>query len=152
MNEPLSWQAPQHLYKEKTSDWYWIVGIVTLSIALIAIILNNVIFAILIIVSAFTLSLYASKKPEVVTVKIDGKGIVVGETRYPYENLDSFWVETREMYPKVLFKSKKLLMPFIVVLIEDVEPEEIRETLLRYLPEEEHIEPLLEKILMYLGF
>lgn len=152
MNETISWQAPEHLHTEKTSDWYWIVGIVTLSIALIAIILDNLIFGILIIMCALTLSLYASKKPRIVSVKIDNRGVTVGTMRYPYDNLDSFWVETRQAVPKILLKSKKLFMPFIAVLIEEVDPEEVRSILLNYLPEEEHTEPLLEKLLIYLGF
>ena len=150
--EKISWETIEYLHKEKTTDWYWIVAIVTISIALISIILNNVIFAILIIVSSFTLSLFASKKPRVITVDIDDTGVGVGDTHYPYKELTSFWIETRDAYPRILFKSKKVLMPFIVVLIENVEPETIHEFLLQYLPEEEHSEPLLEKLLLYFGF
>ncbi len=150
--EKISWQTLEYLHKDKTADWYWIVGIITLSIALIAVILNNVIFAILIIVSSFTLSLFASKKPDVITIKIDSGGITVGKTHHTYKSLDSFWVETREHYPKILIKSKKVFMPYIVIFIEDFSPEEVREELLKYLPEEEHLEPFLEKLLMYFGF
>ncbi len=148
----LSWQTSEYLYKEKTNDWYWIVGIVTVSIALVAIILNNIIFGILIIVSSFTLSLFASKKPAIIKINIDNSGVNFGKTHYIYRNLDSFWVETRENYPRVLLKSKKVLMPYIVIYIEDVSPEEVRKELLKYLPEEEHTEPFLEKLLLYLGF
>jgi len=150
--EKISWETIEYLHKEKTSDWYWIVAIITISIAIISTILNNVIFAILIIVSSFTLSLFASKKPKIITINIDSTGVSMGDTHYPYKELTSFWVETRDVYPRVLFKSKKVLMPFIVVLIEDVEPEIIHEFLLQYLPEEEHSEPLLEKLLLYFGF
>jgi len=150
--EKLSWETIEYLHKEKTSDWYWIVGIITISIALISIILNNVIFAILIIVASFTLSLFASKKPEMITVVIDDIGITTGNMRYPYKDLESFWVETRDSYPRVLVKSKKILMPFISLLIEDLDPDTIRDLLSKHLPEEEHSEPLLEKILLYFGF
>ncbi|OHA93121.1 MAG: hypothetical protein A3H52_02080 [Candidatus Zambryskibacteria bacterium RIFCSPLOWO2_02_FULL_39_26] len=148
----LSWQASEYLYKEKTADWYWIVGIITVSVALIAIILNNVIFAILIIVSSFTLSLFASKKPAIIDIEISNHGVTVGKTHYVYKDLDSFWVETRENYPKILIKSKKVLMPYIIIFIENFSSEEVRDELLKYLPEEEHIEPFLEKLLLYLGF
>lgn len=152
MNEKISWKTIEYLHREKTSDWYWIVGIITISIALISIILNNVIFAILIIISSFTLSLFASKKPELITVDINNLGITVGKNHYPYKDLDSFWIETRDAHPRILFKSKKVFMPFIMVLLEDVEPESIRELLSKYLLEEEHTEPLLEKLLLYFGF
>ncbi|MCX6702045.1 MAG: hypothetical protein NTX96_02520 [Candidatus Zambryskibacteria bacterium] len=150
--EKISWNTIEYLHKEKTSDWYWIVGIVTISIALISIILNNIIFAILIIVSSFTLSLFASKKPESITVDINDIGITVGKNSYPYKDLDSFWIETHDSYPRILLKSKKVFMPFVVVLIENIESEKIHEFLLKHLPEEEHTEPLLEKLLLYFGF
>ena len=100
----LNWQAHEYLYSEKTADWYWIVSIITISIAIIAIILNNIIFAILIIVSSFTLSLFASRKPEIIDVEINPSGVTVGKTHYPYAHLDSFWVETREFQPKIILK------------------------------------------------
>ncbi len=150
--QKMSWQTLEYLHKEKTADWYWIVGIITISIALIAIILNNVIFAVLILVSSFTLSLFASRKPSLVNIVIDNGAITVGNTRYAYKDLESFWIETREHFPKILIKSKKVLMPHIVIFIETHSPEEVREELLKYLPEEEHTEPFLQKILFYLGF
>ena len=150
--DKLSWQAPLHIYREKTADWYWIVAIITISIALISIILNNIIFAILILVSSFTLSLFASKRPETVTMTIDHTGVTVGNTQYSYAHLESFWIETREAYPKILLKSEKLLMPFITILLDDMDSELVREKLLQHLPEEEHAEPFLEKLLIYLGF
>ncbi len=151
-SENISWQAPEYMHREKTSDWYWIVGIVTISIALISIILNNVIFGILIIVCSFTLSLFASRKPQKITIELDNVGIVVGKTRYPYETLESFWIETREIHPRILLKSKKTVSTFIIILLGNSSPEEIHAKLLSHLPETEHTEPLLEKLLIYLGF
>ena len=148
----LSWKTIEHLHTEKSNDWYWIVGIITLTIAIISIILNNVIFAVLIIVSSFTLSLFASRKSNVINVTIDDKGVVIDRILHPYKDLTSFWVETRDTTPRVLLKSKKIFMPFVVVFIDDIDPEKVREKLLEHLPEEEHTEPLLEKLLIYFGF
>jgi hypothetical protein len=150
--EKLSWQTTEYLHKQKTNDWYWIVGIITVSIAILAIILNDLIFGILIIVCSFTLALFASKKPAMIDVVIDDKGITVGSINYPYKNLESFWIETREVNPKIMIKSKKLFMHLIVVFIQNVEPETVHQALIKHLPEEELTEPLLEKILVYLGF
>ena len=150
--EKLSWHTHEYLHSEKTADWYWMVGIVTISIALIAIILNNIIFAILIIISSFTLSLFASKKPEIVEVMIGRTGVSVGRTQYPYSHLDSFWIETREIHPKIILKSKKIFMPLIIIFIEEHDPDDVHAALIQYLPEEEHTEPFLEKLLIYLGF
>jgi len=148
----LSWHAPEYIHTEKNPDWYWIVAIVTVTIALIAIILNNVIFALLIIVSSFTLTLLAGRKPERVHIEISERRISVGKIHYNYAELDSFWVEKRHVFPKLVLKSKKVFLPYVNILIEEVEPEKVREVLSDHLPEEEHVEPLFEKILVYLGF
>ena len=154
MNESnkIVWQAHEYLHSEKNADWYWIVGIVTASIALISTILGNIIFALLIIVSSFTLSLFASRKPELVNIEINESGVNVGATRYPYANLESFWIETRDAHPRVLVKSKKVFMPFVVLFLNNEEPADIHSLLSEHLPEEEHTEPFLEKLLIYLGF
>ena len=115
----LSWETLEYFHTEKTTDWYWIVGIVTISVAIISIILNNLIFAILILVSSFVLSLFASRKPAVIRIEIDDNGVKVGKTFYPYSSLESFWIETREFHPKILIKSKKVFMHLIVIFIEE---------------------------------
>jgi hypothetical protein len=150
----LSWTTIEYLHQEKTTDWYWIVGIVSLSIAIISVIMNNIIFAILVIVSSFTLALFASRRPKEIEINIDGMGIKIDKILYPYKNLDSFWVETRENNDRILLKSQKVFMPLIIVFIEEnqVHPIDVRALLLKHLPEEEHSEPFLEKILVYLGF
>ena len=151
--DKISWNTVEYIHTEKTSDWYWIVGIITVSIALISIILNNVIFAILVLVSSFTLAMFASRHPDTVSVTIDRSGVTFGRTRYSYSNLESFWMETRDGFPRLLLKSKRTFMPFVVIHLGDEEfDEQIREALLQHLPEEENTEPLLEKVLIYLGF
>ncbi|MBA3733478.1 hypothetical protein H0W91_03850 [Patescibacteria group bacterium] len=150
--EKITWHTVEYLHHEKTTDWYWMVAIITISIAIISIILNNVIFALLIMISSFTLTLFASKKPEIIKIDIDNIGVDVGSTHYPYVHLDSFWVETREPIHKVILKSKKVFMPFLIILIEDADPKEIKGLLRKHVREEEHTEPFLEKLLVYLGF
>jgi hypothetical protein len=148
----ISWETVEYLHTEKTNDWYWIVGIITLSAALIAVILNNIIFAILIIVSSFTLSMFASRRPNIISATIDKSGVTFGRTRYPYSSIQSFWVETRDNYPRMLLKTDKAFMPFVVIHIHEDDADEIKDILSKYLPEEENTEPLLEKALIYLGF
>lgn len=150
--EKINWKAPEYIHTEKNSDWYWIVGIITISIALIAIILNNIIFAILIIVSMFTLTLYASRRPENIDIEINEKGISVGQTYYPYGNLESFWVETKDKFPRIIILPKKTVSSYIIILIKDADPEEIRDFLSNYLEEVIQTESFLTKLLIYFGF
>ncbi|MFZ2522354.1 MAG: hypothetical protein WAX44_03930 [Minisyncoccia bacterium] len=150
--EEISWKTQEYHYREKSADWYWIVGVVAVSISIISIILGNVVFAILVLVSAFTLSLFASKKPNLVEVKVSDDGIMMGQTRHLYSSFESFWVESKDGMPRMLLRSKKVYIPLTVIFIDDIDPEKVREILARNLVEEELSEPLLEKLLVYLGF
>lgn len=153
-SQPLHWQAYEYEPKEQSGDWFWAVGIVTVAIAVTAIIFNNVLFAIVIILAGFSLSLYAARPPKIIDIVIDEIGIRVNNSFYPYRGLESFWIEKQSSYPKILVKSQKLIMPYIVVPIDEEEhdPEIIRKTLQRHLPEIFHSESIFEKILERLGF
>ncbi len=150
--EKISWNTIEYLHTEKTTDWYWIVGIITLSIALISIILNNIIFAILIVVSSFTLSLFASRKPEIINIDITESGIKIGKNMYPYSSLKAFWINDYGDFGNLLLRSSGVINPLISIPIIKIDPEKIREILLEYIREEEIIEPLSQKIMEYLGF
>ncbi|MSU45467.1 MAG: hypothetical protein EXS47_02465 [Candidatus Zambryskibacteria bacterium] len=157
----LTWSALEYHHSPKNSDWYWAVGIIAISVAATAIIFGNIIFAFFIIISAFALSLLAAREPKTITCEINDRGIITNTSLHPFNTLQSFWVEdlahlrdheNPHHNPKVIIKSKKAFMPFIVLPIDEIEPDEIRETLLVYLLEEEHIEPLSQKVMERLGF
>jgi hypothetical protein len=150
--EPIEWKAPEYIYTEKTIDWYWIVGIVAVSIAIISIILDNVIFAILILVGSGTLSLFGSRRPETITITVGSKGVKIKSDFYIYSDIESFWIETRDKYPRVFFKLKKKVSMHIIVMLENTDPEALHALLSEHLPEQEQTEPFLEKLLIYLGF
>jgi hypothetical protein len=56
------------------------------------------------------------------------------------------------MPPKLLIKSRKLFSPLIVLYIEEVDPEDVREVMLKYIAETEHHEPVLKHVLERFGF
>jgi hypothetical protein len=149
----IEWDAHEYEHKERSSDWFWAVGIVSISLAITSVILGNIIFGILVLLSAFTLSLFASRPPSTLHVTIDEKGITRGKVRYPYQTLQSFWIDTDHPHKKIILRSEKLFMPLIIVpLGDEVDLEELHENLSRFLSEEFHSLPLIERILEYLGF
>jgi hypothetical protein len=149
----ISWTAPSHLYVEKSSDWYWSVGIIALALAVVSFIFGEIIGGILIIVAAVALVLHASHPAHDMYCEINDRGIIVDKTLYPFLSLDSFWVPHDEIPSKLILKSNKAFMPLIVVyLAEEIDPESIREVLLNYIAETEHTEPLLKKVLERFGF
>jgi len=148
----ISWNAPEHLHKEKRPDWYWSVGIVTLALAAVAIIFGNIITGIFVLVAAVALVLHASHPPRTIYHEVNDRGIIIHDTLYPFLTLDSFWIPHDEFPGKLIVKSRKLFMPYIVIYIDEVDPEDVRQVMLRYIAETEHHEPLIKHILERVGF
>ncbi len=150
--QDISWTTPQYIYREKTVDWYWIVGIVTISIVLICIIFQNLILAILIFISAFLLTILGSRKPKNIQIVIHAKGIRADNVEHPYKEYYSYWVQLDDPYPRIILKPKKVLSTYITFLIPREKSDSIQKALGRFLKEERHEESLLEKIFIYFGF
>ena len=45
----IEWDAHEYEHKERNRDWFWAVGIISVSLAVVAVIFGNIIFAILIL-------------------------------------------------------------------------------------------------------
>lgn len=146
----LEWQAFEHHHDEKNSDWYWAIGIVAVSMAATAIIVHNVIFGLFILVAATALSIHAARPPRLITMGVDDEGIIVGNIKYPYTSLEAFWVHKQEH--RLLLHSKRSLAPLIVLELGDADAQTVREALAPRLAEQQLQEPLLQKVMEYLGF
>lgn len=148
----ISWHAPDFIKYERSTDWYWAVGVITIALAVAGFVFGNVLFGILVIVASFALVLQSSRDPEIHEFVISRKGVKANKILYPYSSLKSFWVENNPHEQKILLQSEKVWMPYIVIPIEEVDPEAVRNFLIQFLPEEEHQEPLAQKLMEYLGF
>jgi hypothetical protein len=154
-SKKLSWETFDHIKQEKSEDWFWIVGIVAVSIAVLSVFFNNILLALIILLGAFTSFMAAHAKPKNVQYEINRKGVKVGEILYPYSVLESFCVIDEDGYDRdrLLLRSRKAFMPIITVpLAGEVENDSVREYLLEYLNEEEMQEPWTEILASRLGF
>ena len=155
MQDTITWSALEYEEKERSIDWYWAVGIIALVIAVVAIIYQNYLFAILVVIGAFTLLLYAAKKPKVVSFELAQSGIRINNILYAYAILRSFWIHHHqgERRGKIIILSQKTLMPYIVIPLPDSpHADDIHRFLAEHLKEEEHHESISEILMERLGF
>ena len=149
----LEWDAHEYEHKERSPDWFWAVGIVSVSVAVAAVIFGNIIFGIFILTAVFALALFINRPPENVRVVVDEKGITKDRIHYPYSTLQSFWIDVEHSHPKILLSSDKIFLPLIIIpLGSDVDPEKLSELLSQSLAEKYHSLPFVEKLIEYLGF
>jgi hypothetical protein len=151
-NLPLRWQAPEYQHYQRSTDWFWAVGIIAISISILAFFFHNALFGILILLAAAILVFYTVREPENVDYEINKRGIMVNKDLHPYLTLEAFWIETRTGEPKIILHSKKALMPYIIIPLHNDDVDEVADVLREFLEEKELAEPTSHKIMEYLGF
>lgn len=141
----IEWTAPEFTKYKKEKSWFISLGIIILALIVIAIILKNFLLVIGLILAAFVIYIYAQKEPRKIQFSISGKGIRADQNIYKFEDLKSFWIFYNPPEIKELsLRSKKMLMPYIRIPLEDQNPVEMRKLLLKFLPERRHKESIID--------
>ena len=127
------WESPEHHYIEgRGNDRYWILGIVAISIFVVAILLKNILFGILILLAASVVFLLSAKEVRIIPFAVTTRGIRIDDKLFPYGTLESFYIdEDNPQGPQLLVKAKRYFMPLMIIPIPDdgiLEIEEIIET------------------------
>lgn len=154
-NEVFEWEVKDGPVSRKPTDWYWAVGIIALAGAVAAILFNNLLFAGVIIIGAFVLALSTQRPQKNISIRIDKKGIIVGQRRYPFKALNSFWIEEAEedeAESRLLIDPESMFAPNLTLpLPADTDTETLAAFLREYIPEEEQEEPLLDRLTDLIG-
>lgn len=154
----IEWLAPEYEEVERSSDWFWALGIVVVTATITTIIFGNYFFALLIVLAGLLLGFFALKPPEMIAHELGERGLRIKTKLYQFGNIKAFWVEkpTPQMdhlEPKLFIKSERLFMPVISMPIEHERAEEIRQIFKsKNVPEQEMREHLSKKIMEHLGF
>lgn len=145
----LRWNAPEYFKNEHSVDWYWTVGLLIIASAGIAIWLQNILFAVIIVVAGILIFIIARREPKTFSVEVSDVGISIGGQLYVYETLDGFWIETTHPEgPKLLIDTSRTFMLVSVINIDtSVSTEHLRTVLLEHLDERVIQEPMLARIL-----
>jgi hypothetical protein len=149
----LRWTAYEHEHVDRAADWYWALGIVTLSVVVISILLHNALFAIIMVLASFTMILLARTPPQLVSFEISDRGIRTGKILHRYSEILSFWVED-EMgdRPILLVDTTKWMAPNLIIPIEHIDPALVRAYLLERSTEKHMTEPVSHRLLEFFGF
>jgi len=149
----IEWEAYEHHHTKKNSDWFWVLGILTLAGTVTAILLNNMLLGILLLVGGLVMAILSMRDPRIIPHAVTLRGLRVDDKLYPYSTLESYYIEDDpNLGPQLLIKSEKLLMPLIVIPLPEEYVDEIEDIIAERLPEEHLEEPLAHKLLEFFGF
>jgi hypothetical protein len=151
LGEKITWSNLEYEHKERSSDWFWALGVIVFTASAAAMIFSNYFFALLILVSGGVLVLLSKREPELVTFELNDKGFKIKDQLYLYQNIKSFWID-KDKY--ILFvKTERIFMPVITMHIESDMMEKIHDVFTKKgVVEEEMTEHPSEKIMDRLGF
>lgn len=149
----LHWTTYEHEHVDRAADWYWALGIVTLSVVVISILLHNALFAVIMVLAALTMILLSRTDPQPVSFEISDRGIRTGKILHRYSEILSFWVEDEVGdRPMLLVDTTKWLAPNLIIPIEHIDPALVRAYLQERSTEKHMTEPWSHKILEFFGF
>lgn len=121
--QTFEWSVPEYFYREHTNDWYWTIGLITLISFVFAIWKNNFIFSIFIFISGACVIIFSIKKPQILDVTIDDKGIRMSRTFFGWNEIKSFNIidtESEEFSKLVLDTTKKILPIYAVFIPKEI--------------------------------
>lgn len=148
--DELTWTALEFDYKKRSADWYWIAGAGIIAVALLATLMENIMFAIIVLVGGFTYLALASRTPEEVSVSISPRGISVRKQLFPYANIAAFAIDTEPPRRRIVLVSATGIVRHLYIPLGDESPALIREYLSEHLEEVPYEPSLTDWVTEYL--
>ena len=131
--EKIEWSAPEYSHKERSNDWFWTIGIITIIACGIALWLRNNVFAIFLLISGGCLIMFTMRHPRDITYIIETKGLSMGKDLHPWKDIKSFNIKDDEpgIYAKLLIETSKYVLPIYTIPLPKNEMDEVKEVLLK---------------------
>lgn len=130
----LSWKAPSRVFKRRDKDYFTTLGSIVFLVIIILFFLKEWFLILAIIAFAFVTYVLATVRPEEVEYSITNKGISISGKTFPWETLKNFWFEQKLNQKIVVIQTTTSLPGRIVFVLGDKSEDEVKKTLLKYIP------------------
>jgi hypothetical protein len=149
-----SLKTKNHFSKEKSVDWYWVVGSFVFILLLLSFYLKDYFLASIVLIGGALFFITAKEAEEDYHFKITSSSILLKGEEFPFEEISSFWIfdEGVEAKKKILFTLKRSLFPHLSVHIRGVDTEEIRPILRKHILEKKQLPTVSELLSEWIGF
>ena len=149
----LTWQASEYIHHEKQGAWFAALfggALVLLAIAIFVV--QSPTFAVLVIVMAIALGVFAVRPPRIISYQLSGYGITIDDKTFQFHDFRSFGiVQDGPLYSAILVPNKRF-GPAVNIYFPAENGEEIVDVLGEYLPMR-HVElDFIDKLTRQLRF
>ena len=150
--EIIEWEAYEGLHATRSIDWFWGVGLTGVIIGIIAILLGNILLALLSIIGCATIVLLSLKTPQLRYYALTPRGIIEENKLYLWAELNVFWIQETDP-PTLLVQSTKSFVPMLdLPLPETVDSQLVFDYLFQYIDDEFLRHSTLHQLMNRLGF
>lgn len=144
----LHWEVPEYTKHEREKSWYVIAGIVFVFLIIFSVYglkfwqFNtaefNPLFLGIIILGGFIMLVTDKEEPKMLPVVIGDEGIQFGVNFYDYDEIRNFSViyKPKDEVKNIYIEFKSSIKPRLTIPLIDESPIEVRERLLRFIPED----------------
>jgi hypothetical protein len=147
-----SWSAPHFIHFEKGRTWYTLFTIVMLLILVGSLYFKQWLLGGVITAAMFAIYSFAKEKPADRKFRINSTGVQVGNRRYNYDQLKSFWIAVTPESKLLYLQSIHRFTTPIMVNLGTTDEGKVKAILRRHLPEEMRPEILSDRISRWLRF
>jgi len=136
------WSAPEIHHDLISHTWRKVLVVLLIGMAFLMFFWQkSILTAVTFFAIAIVTSIHFWQEPKQVNYMIHSQGIAVDDYLHEYNTLESFWINyDPEGVKELSLQTKKVFSPYIKVPLGDQDPVEVRATLLKFLPEEQHQE------------
>ncbi|MCK5061620.1 hypothetical protein KAR28_03650 [Candidatus Parcubacteria bacterium] len=144
------WHVTEYEKYERSKKWYITAIAVAFLSMLFAFFTGNFLFAVIIIIVSLIVILHDGRDPYPIDVKIAEDGIFIGKNYYDYDEIKDFAIiyKPRMGIKHLYLNFNSFLKHRLSIYLGKADPLQIREYLLKYLPEDlERTDPPLSETL-----
>jgi len=129
----IEWTTPEYSHKERSNDWFWSIGLVTIVACVVAVWLHNYVFAVFLLISGGCLILFTMRHPQNVTYIIETRGLSMGKDLYEWKKIKSFNIKNNDSdeYAKLIIETSKHFLPVYTIPLPKEKLEDTKEALLK---------------------
>lgn len=129
----MSWESWEFPFVERSKRWYIIASAIGLFLILYAVFTANFIFGVIVLMFAVITLIQDLKKPNRIQVHITSKGLVFGEQFFSFEDIRDFSLAyDPPMLNNLYISFHGRFQPMLSISLEDLNPNEVRNTLLPF--------------------
>ena len=149
----ISWSASEFIAHKKNIGWYVILTLITLALAAVTYILTrDKISTAVIVIAGAIFAFYASRKPRLLSYKIDRSGVTIQTKLFGYDTLKSFAVVEDSVLPNIVLLPLKRFMPKLSIYLDPSSEGEVVKALAERLPQDFHQQDMVERLMQRVRF